>query len=79
MSEVEGRTAIVTGGASGIGRATALALARAGAKVVIADIVEAQADATAAQVTGSGGAALALRFDVAAVLDGSLEVLEGAF
>jgi NADPH:quinone reductase-like Zn-dependent oxidoreductase len=37
---LEGKTSLVTGGASGIGRATALIFAREGAKVVVADIAE---------------------------------------
>ena len=41
------KTALVTGGASGIGRATALALARAGAQVVCADIDQTKGDALA--------------------------------
>jgi NAD(P)-dependent dehydrogenase (short-subunit alcohol dehydrogenase family) len=40
MERLEGRTAIVTGGAKGIGRHYALALARAGARVVVADIAD---------------------------------------
>ena len=37
MNDFAGRTAIVTGGASGIGRATAVALARRGARVIVGD------------------------------------------
>ncbi|HZU90343.1 MAG TPA: SDR family NAD(P)-dependent oxidoreductase [Stellaceae bacterium] len=47
--EVEGRTFVVTGGASGIGRATALLLAREGARVLIGDIDEAGGRAAAAE------------------------------
>jgi 2-hydroxycyclohexanecarboxyl-CoA dehydrogenase len=49
MDEMQGRTVIVTGGASGIGRATALLLAREGARVFIGDIDEAGGAATAAE------------------------------
>ena len=38
--QVDGKIALITGGGSGIGRATSLALAREGAKVVVSDIVE---------------------------------------
>ncbi len=62
--KVQGRTAIVTGGASGIGRATALALARAGAHVWIGDIDEAGAAAAASAVREAGGRADAARLDV---------------
>jgi NAD(P)-dependent dehydrogenase (short-subunit alcohol dehydrogenase family) len=47
------RTAIVTGGASGIGKATAIALAALGAKVVVTDIDEAGGAAVAEQIGGS--------------------------
>ena len=43
MDQVEGKVAIVTGGASGIGAACALTLAREGAKVVVTDIDDAGA------------------------------------
>ena len=60
----EGRTAIVTGAASGIGRATALRLASEGASVACFDLADAVHD-TAAAITGGGGQALAMTLDVA--------------
>lgn len=60
----EGRTAIVTGAASGIGRATALRLASEGASVACFDLAEAVHD-TATAITGGGGRALAMTLDVA--------------
>ena len=53
MDEMKGRAVIVTGGASGIGRATALLLAREGARVFIGDIDEAGGRATAAAANGA--------------------------
>jgi 2-hydroxycyclohexanecarboxyl-CoA dehydrogenase len=52
--EMQNRAVIVTGGASGIGRATALLLAREGASVFVGDIDEAGGEATAAQARADG-------------------------
>jgi NAD(P)-dependent dehydrogenase (short-subunit alcohol dehydrogenase family) len=59
-----GKTIIITGAASGIGRAAALIFAREGANVVCADINEDGARQTAGQITDRGGKALALEIDV---------------
>src|SRR5205085_5232938 len=58
-----GKSIIITGAASGIGRATALIFAREGANVVCADLNEKGARETAAQVNGPGKT-LALKTDV---------------
>ncbi|MCC2971914.1 SDR family oxidoreductase [Massilia sp. IC2-476] len=59
-----GKVAIVTGAASGIGRATALAFGRAGAHVVVADTAIDGGHATAAMIVESGGKALFVRSDI---------------
>jgi NAD(P)-dependent dehydrogenase (short-subunit alcohol dehydrogenase family) len=59
-----GKVALVTGAASGIGRATALAFGRAGACVVVADTAIDGGHATAAMIVESGGKALFVRSDI---------------
>jgi 2-hydroxycyclohexanecarboxyl-CoA dehydrogenase len=59
-----GKTALVTGAGRGIGQAVALALAREGCQVGVADILPASADATAAEVEGLGVKGLALSVDL---------------
>ena len=58
------KVAIVTGGGVGIGKAYAHELAKEGAKVVVADIQEAEANKVAADITQAGGAAIAVPVDV---------------
>lgn len=55
--DVQGRSAIVTGGGSGIGRAVALTLAVSGASVVVTDINKEPADAVVAEIRAAGGVA----------------------
>lgn len=62
--DLEGKSALVTGGASGIGRATALAFAREGARVAVADILEEAAQNTVSEIKAMGGQALAIACDV---------------
>ena len=61
---LEGRVAVITGAGSGIGAAAAVAMAREGARVVVADIDEAGAKAVVERIEKAGGQALAVRADV---------------
>ena len=61
----EGKVAIVTGGNSGIGRATAVMFAREGAKVVVAARRDVEGDETASSIVQNGGEAIFVRTDVA--------------
>lgn len=68
------KVAIVTGGSSGIGRATVFEMVAEGAKVVIADVDEKGGEATAKEVRNNGGSAVFLRTDVASEADVSAMV-----
>lgn len=68
MKNLEGRVAIITGAASGIGRGTAIALGRAGVKVVVTDINEEGATAVAREI-GSADQAIAVTLDVSKLED----------
>lgn len=61
---LSGQVALVTGGAAGIGRATALAFAAAGVKVVVADLDSAGGEGTVEAIRQAGGEALFIRCDV---------------
>lgn len=66
---LDGKKAIVTGGAGGIGRATSLALAAEGAAVAVVDLNAAAAEAVAAEIRDAGGTALSLAADVSSEAD----------
>jgi NAD(P)-dependent dehydrogenase (short-subunit alcohol dehydrogenase family) len=61
--DLDGRTAVVIGGGSGVGRGVAIGLAAAGMRVAIGDIDDVSADAVAEELRGSGATAIAARVD----------------
>ena len=61
---LQGKVAMITGGANGMGEAEVRLFAQEGAKVVIADILETEGQQVEASITASGGAALFIRLDV---------------
>ncbi len=69
MGALQDMVAVVTGAARGIGRSIALALAREGCHVAVADIDEAGAGSTAAEIMALGRKAIAVRTDVASAED----------
>src|SRR5690349_12921042 len=64
MTNLKGKVALVTGAGSGIGKAAALTLGQAGAKIVVMSRSTAEVDRTAAEIRSHGGDALALTADV---------------
>jgi 3-oxoacyl-[acyl-carrier protein] reductase len=79
--DLEGRVALVTGASRGIGRAVAVALGAAGAKVIVNYVANESAAAEAvAAVAAAGGTAVAARFDVAdsAAVDAAIKELAAA-
>ncbi|MFI5046617.1 MAG: SDR family NAD(P)-dependent oxidoreductase [Acidimicrobiia bacterium] len=64
MDTLDGAAALVTGGASGMGRSTVLALAGAGANVVVADLDADGANAVAEEASAEGAASIGMRLDV---------------
>ena len=64
MQGIEGRIALVNGGGSGIGKACAIALARAGATVVVSDVGAHAGDAVLQEIHAAGGKAIYLAADV---------------
>src|SRR5216110_2798261 len=75
--KLQGKVAIVTGAASGIGKVIAQRFAREGAKVVIADLNLDQANATAAEIQSSGGEARGIAMDVTSedAVNGGVDIL----
>src|SRR5271165_4530010 len=70
---LDGKSALITGGGGGIGRATALAFAREGARVAVADVVVEAAGETVALVNAAGGQAISLSGDVSRGTYGRLD------
>jgi NAD(P)-dependent dehydrogenase (short-subunit alcohol dehydrogenase family) len=64
MNRLDGKTALISGAARGIGAETARKMAAAGASVVIGDVLSERARETAKEITDAGGKALALALDV---------------
>lgn len=65
MGILDGRIALITGASAGIGRATALAFADEGAKVVVSDVAAETGEETAAMIRDKGGEAIFVKADVA--------------
>ena len=74
--QLDGKVAVITGGASGIGRATALAMARRGAHIVLADINQQRLDETARDIAALGQKATSVLCDVSR--DADVEQLASA-
>jgi NAD(P)-dependent dehydrogenase (short-subunit alcohol dehydrogenase family) len=81
MSKLDGKVAIVTGGATGLGAAIAKLYAGAGARVAILDIRPDEAERTVAEIVSAGGEAMFAQTDVAssAQVQASVEAAERAY
>jgi len=79
--QLQGKSALVTGAASGIGKEIALTYAREGARVAIADLNQQAADATAAGIKAAGGKAMGVAMDVAneEAVDAGVAAVAAAF
>ncbi|MGL5645940.1 SDR family NAD(P)-dependent oxidoreductase, partial [Cetobacterium sp.] len=66
---LKGMVAIITGAGAGIGKASALMLARAGANIVCADLNKVDADNTAIEARGEGVKAIGVKCDVTSIQD----------
>src|SRR5215471_18283245 len=66
---LEGKVALVTGGGSGIGRATAVVMAREGARVAVSDLSKEGIEATVAMINAGGGQGIAIAGDVSSEAD----------
>jgi NAD(P)-dependent dehydrogenase (short-subunit alcohol dehydrogenase family) len=62
--QFSGKVALVTGGASGLGRVSAIALANEGAKVIVADVMVCEGQGTVETIAGQGGQAIFVKADV---------------
>jgi NAD(P)-dependent dehydrogenase (short-subunit alcohol dehydrogenase family) len=69
MGSLTGKRALITGGASGIGRATALLFAREGAAVAVVDLDEVGGQAVVREIANNGGQAIFVRCDVSQAAD----------
>ncbi|MGB8411316.1 MAG: SDR family oxidoreductase [Candidatus Binatus sp.] len=67
--EIRGKVGVITGGSSGIGRATAQLLAKEGAKIVVADLDEAGGAETVERIESAGGHAVFVKADVTRIED----------
>src|SRR5690348_15251534 len=78
---LEGKSALITGGGGGIGRATALVFAREGARIAVADAAEDAARQTVALVNEAGGQAMSLTGDVtdAAAVEAMVKAVVSAY
>ena len=64
MGRLDGKVALISGGARGMGAAEAILFAREGARVVLGDILDAEGKRVEAEIAGKGGEAVYVRLDV---------------
>jgi NAD(P)-dependent dehydrogenase (short-subunit alcohol dehydrogenase family) len=69
MGKIDGKVAVITGAASGIGKATAILFAQEGAKVVVADVMDELGKETVKSISESGGEAIFVHTDVSRTED----------